>query len=197
MKFIAVCGGSGSGKSLFAKYLAERLDSASLLPLDQFYYDKPLQVPIEKHNFEIPTAFDFKTYQKAIDDIKLHIPIQIPQYDILQGKRKQIKSKIHPTEYIILEGLYVLMHASIRSMLTYSFFLDSPPELLMARRLLRDTEVSKFSLEYSIHQYFQFVRPAFYNSVLPTQQYAHMVVNNEYNSRLDLFLDDFFSKYRL
>ena len=41
MKIIAVAGGSGMGKTLFTKMLGERLPKSVVLPMDQYYFDKP------------------------------------------------------------------------------------------------------------------------------------------------------------
>ena len=53
------------------------------------------------------------------------------------------------------------------------------------------------SAQYSIQQYLTFVRPAYLTHVLPTKQFAKLVVSNGVNSRLDLFLDDFLKKVPL
>ena len=47
MKIIAVAGGSGMGKTLFTKMLGERLPKSVVLPMDQYYFDKPDDIPAE------------------------------------------------------------------------------------------------------------------------------------------------------
>jgi len=196
MKIIAIAGGAATGKTTFAQYLAKRLPSAAILPLDHYYLDKPAHVPIEQHNFEVPTAFDFKAFHKALEDLKDELPIQMPLYKYTLGKRISF-TKFTPGQYLIIEGLYVLMHSSIRSLLQYSFYLESPPDVVMSRYILKNIKERHYTPEYSIQQYFAFVRPAFFSYVAPTRQHTQMVVTNDYNSRLDLFLDDFLSKYQL
>lgn len=196
MKIIAVAGGTATGKSTFAQLLGARLSAAIILPLDQYYLDKPAKVPIEQHNFEVPTAFDFKTFHKALEDLKEELPIQMPQYQYTLGKRVST-TKVIPQKYLLIEGLYVLMHASIRSLLQYSFYLESPPDTMLSRFILKNMQARNYTPDYSIQQYFAFVRPAFYTHIVPTRQHAQMVVTNDYNSRLDLFIDDFLNKYQL
>ena len=94
MKFVAVAGGSGSGKTLFSKFLTERLPKSVVLPLDQYYFDKPDDIPVEKYDFDVPNALDFRLYRKALDELDAGNPIRMPQFDYVQAKRKK--------EYVIL-----------------------------------------------------------------------------------------------
>ncbi|MGK5091324.1 uridine kinase [Deltaproteobacteria bacterium TL4] len=197
MKIIAISGSSASGKSLFASYLAQRLPNSTVLPLDHFYLNRPDPVSMEQYNFDVPTAFDFKLFHHVFEELLSLKPVLIPTYDYRIGKRQKNTLKLVPGAYLILDGLYTLMHASIRSSLHYSFFLESPPDVTLGRRVLRDIQERQTTAEFSIHQYFTFVRPAYYSFVLPTKQYAHLVVENDYQSRLDLFLDDFLQRYQL
>lgn len=197
MKIVGVAGGSGSGKTLFTKFLTERLPKSVVLPLDQYYFDKPDDIPLEDYNFDVPEALDFRLYRKALNELDAGNPIRIPKFDYVKAKRKRDYVKIVPGDYLILEGLYVLMHASIRSMLCYSFFLESPLDVALSRRCLRDMNEYGISAQYSLHQYLKFVRLAYQTNVLPTKQFAKIVVTNDYNSRLDLFLDDFLRRFPL
>ncbi|MBF0287502.1 MAG: uridine kinase [SAR324 cluster bacterium] len=196
MKIIGIAGGTKTGKSLFANHLAQFLPSASILSLDNYFLDKPARIPIEQHNFYIPTAFDFKSFHIALEDLRKELPVQMPNYDQTKGKRLSTV-KVVPKKYLIIEGLYSLMHASIRSLMSYSFYLESPPDVVLSRFIRGNLQKWNYPLEYSIQQYFTFVRPAFYNYVVPTRQHAHLVVTNDYNSGLDLFLQDFLNKYQL
>ena len=195
MKIIAVAGGSGSGKTLFTRFLTERLPKSVVLPLDQYYLDKPDEIPVEQYDFDVPQALDFRLYRKDLDELIAGNPIRMPQFEYVVAKRRREFIKVLPGDYLILEGLYVLMHASIRSMLSYSFFLESPPDVGVSRRCLRDINEHGLSAEYSLHQYLTFARPAYKTHILPTKQFAKMVVTNDHNSRLDLFLDDFLAKF--
>ena len=197
MKIIAVAGGSGMGKTIFTKMLGERLPKSVVLPMDQYYFDKPDDIPAEKYDFDSPQALDFRLFHKALNELAAGNPVRMPQFDYVPAKRTKEYVKIVPGDYLIIEGLYVLMHASIRSMLSYSFFLESPPDVTVCRRCLRDMSEHGLSAQYSIQQYLTFVRPAYLTHVLPTKQFAKLVVSNGGNSRLDLFLDDFLKKFPL
>ncbi len=196
MKIIAVAGGHASGKSLFARYLVERLSSASLMPLGNYYLEKSPQVSIEQHNFSVPNAFDFKTFHKDLEELRAGLPVQMPQYELRTGRRTA-KVRLGPADYLILEGLYALMTSSIRSILSYSFFLESDPDITLSRYILRDYQEHGLPPDYSIQQYFTYARPAYLAYILPTRQHAQYVLNNDFSTRLDAFLDEFLGKYQL
>lgn len=197
MKIIAVAGGPATGKTYFAKYLQDRLNGACVLSLDQFYLDKPEKLSLSQFNRFVPTAFDFRHFHQALEDLKEGLPVHEPIYDSLIGKRKQSSHKIQAQEFVIIEGLYVLMHASLRSLLNYSFFLDTPPDAMLASFLKKEETRPNPTLENGLHQYFAYARPAYYTHIQPTRQFASMIVNTDFNGRLDLFIDDFLRKYTL
>ena len=62
MKIIAVAGGSGCGKTFFTALMVERLQNAVVLPLDNYYYDRPDSIPSDLYNFDRSQAFDFELY---------------------------------------------------------------------------------------------------------------------------------------
>ena len=174
-----------------------RLPKATILPLDQYYLDKPDEVPNEKHDYDVPTAFDFRLYRQHLDDLRQGKSIRMPQFDWGSGKRKRETVRVAPGHYLILEGFYILMHASLRGLLSYSFFLESPPDVAVVRRCLRDVREQGVTAEYSLNQYLTFVRPAYLGFVQPTKQFADLVIENGPNSRLDHFVDRFLHQHPL
>lgn len=196
MRIIAIAGGTSVGKTLFSQYLAQGLKDATLLPLDNFLFNKPKKIPIEQHNFEIPSAYDFREFQKVLDDLKAGLSTQVPLFDRIKGKATS-HFRVAPHKYLIIEGNYSLLHASIRSSINYSFFLDSPLDVILSRLILQNLQTHGYPADYTIQQYFAYIRPAYLTHVSPTRQFADLVVNNEYTSRLDVFVNDFLSKYQL
>ena len=51
--------------------------------------------------------------------------------------------------------------------------------------------------EYSLNQFLKFVRPAYFEYILPTKKHSDLVVENNFQTRLDLFINDFLPKNRL
>ena len=191
MKIIAVAGGSGCGKTLFTALMVERLPNTVVLPLDSYYFDRPDHIPSDKYDYDGPLAFDFELYQQHVALLSSGKSVKRPHFGYDSGKREIEFTKIVPEKYLIIEGLHVLLHPNIRKMLSFSFYLESPLDIAVSRRCLRDIKDYEVSAEYSLNQYLKFVRPVFFETIRPTKQYANLVVENSYETRLDLFIDNF------
>ena len=85
----------------------------------------------------------------------------------------------------------MLMFPKIRGMLSFSFFMDSPLDVAVCRRCIRDIQEYDVTAEYSLNQFLKFVRPAYFEYILPAKKHSDLVVENNFQTRLDLFIDDF------
>ncbi len=198
MKIIAITGGSGCGKTLFTNLLVERLHKKTVvLPLDFYYKDRPDQIPNDKYDFDSPQAFDFDLYYKHLDLLISGKSVQMPHFGYENGKREAGFTEIIPEEYLVIEGLHVLFYSKIRELIYFSFFMDSPLDVAVCRRCIRDVQEHKITAEYSLNQFLKFVRPAYYEFILPTKKYSNLIVKNNFQTRLDLFIDDFLLKNKL
>tara|TARA_B100000945_G_scaffold86436_1_gene67231 strand:- start:229 stop:825 length:597 start_codon:yes stop_codon:yes gene_type:complete len=198
VKIIAVTGGSGCGKTLFTNLLVERLQKRTVvLPLDCYYKDKPDQIPNEKYDFDSPQAFDFDLYHEHLNLLKSGKSVQMPRFGYETGKREVEFSEIFPKEYLIIEGLHVLLHPKIREIISFSFFMDSPLDVAVCRRCIRDIRDYDVTAEYSLNQFLNFVRPAYFEYILPAKKHSDLVVENIFQTRLDLFIDDFLQNNKL
>jgi len=61
----------------------------------------------------------------------------------------------------------------------------------VCRRCIRDMQEYDVTAEYSLNQFLKFVRPAYFEYILPTKIHSDLVVENKFQTRLDLFIDDF------
>ena len=192
MKIIAITGGSGCGKTLFTNLLVERLKKkTAILPLDLYYKDRPDQIPNNKYDFDSPQAFDFELYYKHLDQMMAGKSVGMPHFGYEKGKRESGFTEIIPEEYLIIEGLHVLLYPKIRGMLAFSFFMDSPLDVAVCRRCIRDIQEYDVTAQYSLNQFLRFVRPAYFEYILPAKKNSDLVVENNFQTRLDLFIDDF------
>ena len=198
MKIIAVTGGSGCGKTLFTNLLVERLHKkTAVLPLDNYYKDRPDQIPNDKYDFDSPNAFDFDLYQKHLNLLNSGKSAKMPHFSYENGKREAGFTEIIPEEYLVIEGLHVLFLSKIRDLVSFSFFMDSPLEVAVCRRCIRDVHEYDVTAEYSLNQFLKFVRPSYFEYILPVKKYSDLVVENNFHTRLDLFINDFLPKNRL
>ena len=198
MKIIAVTGGSGCGKTLFTNLFVERLQKkTTVLPLDCYYKDRPDQIPNDKYDFDSPQAFDFDLYHQHLNSLNSGRSVQKPHFGYEIGMRESGFTEICPEEYLIIEGLHVLLHPKIREIISFSFFMDSPLDVAVCRRCIRDIQEYDVTAEYSLIQFLKFVRPAYFEYILPAKKHSDLIVENNFQTRLDLFVDDFLRKKQL
>ena len=192
MKIIAVTGGSGSGKTFFTNLLLERLQKkTAVLPLDCYYKDRPDQISNDKYDFDSPEALDFDLYNQHINLLNAGESVKMPHFGYNTGKRESFFTEIFPEEYLILEGMHVLLFPKIRKLISFSFFMDSPLDVAVCRRCIRDMQEYDVTAEYSLNQFLKFVRPAYFEYILPAKKHSDLVVENNFQTRLDFFIDDF------
>ena len=192
MKIIAVTGGSGCGKTLFTNLLVERLKKkTAVLPLDCYYKDRPDQIPNDKYDFDSPQAFDFDLYQLHLNSLNSGESVKMPHFGYETGKRESGFTEIIPEEYLIIEGLHVLLFSKIRELISFSFYMDSPLDVAVCRRCIRDIQEYDLTAEYSLIQFLKFVRPAYFEYILPAKKHSDLIVENNFQTRLEMFIDDF------
>lgn len=194
MKLIAIAGGPATGKSLFAQYLSNKLRSSLIIPLDSYYFDKPNGITFEEWDVDTPSVFDFAYLQRNINELSSGKPTEIPEFNFLSNRRAEIKNKVYPAKYILIDGIYSLLNDKIRYLIDYSFFLESPLDILLARRILKDIEEKKRTLKPVLDRYFKFIKPAYYKYVEPTKRYANKIIVNDFNTDLETLADEFIKK---
>jgi len=168
-----------------------------VLPLDSYYYDRPDHIPSDQYDYDSSQAFDFKLYQQHLAQLSSGESVQKPSFVYETGKRATEFTEIVPDKYLIIEGLHVLLYQNIRQLLSFAFYLESPLDVAVSRRCLRDMKDYEVSAEYSLNQYLKFVRPVFFEQIQPTKQYADLVVENSYEARLDLFIENYLTDNEL
>lgn len=184
---IGITGGSGSGKTIVARTLIEKvgISNVILLQHDSYYRDLSHLTfeEREKKNFDHPDALEnelFKTHLKTLIEKK---PINVPLYDYVTHTRKNLTKYLEPKNIIIAEGNFILFHKGLRELLDLKIFLNADPDIRFIRRLIRDLEERERSIESIIEQYLSSVRKMHIKFIEPTIIYADLIVDN--NDELD------------
>lgn len=99
---IGVAGGSGSGKSTFAKRVRDYFaDEAVLISCDNYYLAHD-DIPIEKRaklNYDIPEAFEFDLMIKQMANSKAESPSNVPFTisPFTPAAERRLKSTLNPS----------------------------------------------------------------------------------------------------
>jgi uridine kinase len=178
---IGVAGPSSSGKSELARQLVERLPGTSIVSLDSYYRGME-EIPLEerkKVNFDHPDSLDWELLHEHLVAIAGGRAFDEPVYSFADYARTAETRRIEPTQFLIVEGLFVLYWPELRKMLDTKVFVQTDADVCYQRRLARDVAERGRSAESVREQYERTVRPSAEWFVYPTEKYADFVVSGE------------------
>jgi uridine kinase len=177
---IGIAGGSGSGKTTFAKKVMKAINhsDSSLLHMDSYYLPTVPKIN-GKANFDHPDAFDWNLLRTHLQDLKNGLPIDCPIYDFSSSTRTNQIDLVGPCKIVLFEGIFSLYDQEIRNILDIKCFLHVDSDIRFTRRLHRDVKERGRSLESVIAQYYDTVRPMYQKYLDPQKQYADFTVGEE------------------
>jgi len=182
---IGIAGGSGSGKTTFARKVVEAGERAgiegAIFSLDHYY--RPLShLPIEEraaYNFDHPDALDLELAISQVRDLVAGKTIQQPIYDFTTHTRAEGTTTFDPLRLIVVEGLYALYPEELLSIYDYKVFVSTGIATAVLRRMARDISERGRDVDGAKHQIITTVLPMYENFVKPTGRNAHFSINWE------------------
>ncbi len=189
MYFIGIAGGSGSGKTTFAKKILDQVRASpgvnpkevALLTQDHYYL--PVLPEHLKHeqrgNFDHPEALDWDMIHQHFQMLKESGTVEVPIYDYKKSGRTSQTFQLGPVKVLLVEGIFALWDEAIRDLYDLKIYLDVAADIRFIRRLHRDINERQRSVDSIIGQYYATVRPMHREFVEPTQQFANMIVGEE------------------
>ena len=182
MFIIGVTGGSGSGKSSIVNAIAEKFDNSQLTVLSQDRYYNPLDYlsPDERslQNFDHPDAFDYQLLEEHLLELKNGNTISTPIYSFVKETREPETDSISPTPILLLEGILLMNHQRIKSMVDLWIYIDTDEDNRLMRRVLRDTTERGQELTKIFRRYTEQVKPMHQNYIESYKSEADIVINN-------------------
>jgi uridine kinase len=143
---IGVAGGSGSGKTTFARMLSlnlEKLDiKVQTIKQDNYYHDQSDKFDHDggSVNFDHPNSIDFKLLEQQLKALKNGNNIKMPFYDFSTHKRITDTILTKPTKVILIDGILLYTSTSLIEAIDHKLFVDCPEDTRYKRRLKRDIE---------------------------------------------------------
>ncbi len=182
--FIGLAGGSGSGKTTIAEEVVDRLEGKVALVHHDAYYRNRTDLSFEQRtqvNYDHPSSLETELLVQHLEALRSGLAIERPTYDFPAHLRSDETVRIEPAPVVVVEGILVLSDAALRSELDLKIFVDTDPDLRLARRLERDIAERGRSVDSVITQYFATVRPMHIEFVEPSRRYADLIIPEGYN----------------
>jgi uridine kinase len=177
---IGIAGGTGAGKTLVARSVAEALDGESVQVLEQDSYYRDLRhIPLgerETRNYDHPDAFDRDLLRAHLTALLDGQTIDMPLYDPRTHTRQPSAKRVGPARVVILDGLLILEDPALRQLLDIKLFVDADPDVRFIRRIKRDLAERGRTLDQVIRQYEATVRPMHLQYVEPSKQHADLII---------------------
>lgn len=141
-RVIAIAGGSGSGKTTFARKLVSAVGShrVSILSQDSYYRDQSARFDGDGGavNFDHPEALDFALLGVHLKALRRGEPVEVPIYDFATHTRKAQTQRLEPRPVVLVDGTLVLSQSHLLDHFDHSVFIDVPEQVRFERRLRRD-----------------------------------------------------------
>ena len=180
---IGIAGGSGSGKTTIAEAVLSALPGVVLVQHDSYYRHRP-QLSFEERsrvNYDHPDSLETELLIEHLGMLSKGAAIDRPTYDFTRHLRADETDRLEPAPVIIVEGILVLADRDLREHLDLKIYVDTDPDVRLARRLGRDIEERGRTTPSVLEQYFAFVRPMHLEFVEPSKRYADLIIPEGYN----------------
>ena len=177
---IGLSGGTGSGKTTLAKKIVEELgDKAVLVNMDSFYkyQSAPTYEERCKTNYDHPDAFDGDLLEDCIEMLKDGKDVEVPVYDFTDHNRASGPwTHVKAAPVVVVDGVLLFAFPNIVKLLDIKIFVDTPADVRILRRILRDTRDRGRSVESVVDQYLTTVRPMHDIYVEPYKRIADIII---------------------
>lgn len=182
---VGIAGGTGAGKTVLARAVANWLDSQDVIIIqqDSYYRDRSDLSPSEREklNYDHPDALETDLLIQHLKELIAGNTIEIPVYDFTTHCRSNQQVQINPVKVIILEGTLLLANVKLRKLIDVKIFVDTDDDIRFIKRLRRDINERRRNMESVIEQYLETVRPMHIEFVEPSRKYADIIIPEGHN----------------
>lgn len=125
---IGIAGGSGSGKSTFAKRLKEQFpDEIALVSCDNYYLARH-NMPLSERklqNYDSPEAFEFDLMVRQIQELKSGKDIACPVYDFTAHDRSEQILQIAAKPVVLIDGILIFVDPQLRNLMDMRIYVET------------------------------------------------------------------------
>ncbi len=184
--FVAIAGGSGSGKTTIARSVVDLVGRDKVVYLQQdAYYRDQAHLAFEdrlKINYDHPDSIELELLVEHLQDLRNGQAIERPIYDFETHTRTDETYLITPEPAVIVEGILLLADPDLRDCFDVRVYIDTEPDVRLMRRIQRDIVERGRSVESVLAQYEKTVRPMHHQFVEPSKRYADIIIPEGINT---------------
>lgn len=152
---IAISAVSGGGKTTVAKALSEQLPNARALYFDELSLSGPDDIPKWIHEGGDPHVWDLAPLVGALNELSTESP-----------------------DFIVLDYPFLYGHRQVSELIDQAVFIDTPLDIAMARRVIRDfAGRSMEDVIRDMQHYLSHARPAYLSMLNTVKPRADLVVD--------------------
>jgi len=156
---VSIAAVSGGGKTTVTRRLVESLDNSKALFFDD--YEFPNQPDDICEWIEKGAELNEWNLKPLINDVKM-----------LKSARTE------PLDYIILDYPFAYTHSGMNEFIDFAIFVDTPLDIAMARRILRDyTQANIEEVRDELNQYLTRSRNAYLNALYTIKPNSDFIVD--------------------
>jgi uridine kinase len=182
---VGIAGGTGAGKTTVARLVTENVgESVTRIPLDNYYHDLS-HLDFEERrqqNYDHPSAFDWDLLETQLRSLLEGQAVEMPQYDFVAHNRTPERTRVEPTDVVVLEGILALYDDTVNEMMDLRLYVETDADVRILRRIQRDVIERGRDLEGVIEQYLSTVKPMHEQFVEPTKRSADLIIPEGANS---------------
>jgi uridine kinase len=177
--FIAIAGGTGSGKTTLAQRIARALPGGVVIIEHDWYYRDRSRVPPDERlglNYDEPAALENELLARDLATLKSGAAVECPQYDFSTHTRFAKTERVEPARIVVVEGILLFVVPELRNAFDLRIFVDTDDDIRLMRRIRRDIVERGRDIDAIEAQYHATVRPMHLLHVAPSKRFAHLIV---------------------
>ena len=159
---IGIAGGSGSGKSTFAKRLLKAFPGSVALVSCDNYYKAQDHLSLEERrllNYDATEALELDLMAEHLKALKNGEAVDCPVYDYALHTRSDKVERVSPCPVIIVDGILILSNPALREIFDLKIYVETDADERILRRTRRDMETRGRHIDDIMAQYLSSVKP--------------------------------------